>query len=134
MKRENYVPTVYYLSEIPLTDKITKSLQNNPFVNLTTKFEIDRLYGVQCHCHQLYSGGQCSYLCFPRVLLTSIPHNILSKPLAAFPHNLCRNHGYQSERNEFYCNDYHQSSGKKYWPGRVIKPATFCSQVLRATD
>ena len=27
---------------------------------------------------QLYHGGQCTYTCFPRVLLTSTPHNILS--------------------------------------------------------
>ena len=32
----------------------------------------------------LYCGGQCTYSCFPRVLLTNISHNILSKPLAAF--------------------------------------------------
>ena len=34
---------------------------------------------------QLYHSGQCTYPCFPGVLLTSIPHNILSKPLATFP-------------------------------------------------
>ena len=33
---------------------------------------------------QLYRGGQCTNPCFPGVLLTSTPHNILSKPLAAF--------------------------------------------------
>ena len=42
---------------------------------------------------QLYCGGQCTYSCFPGVLLTSTPHNIISKPLAAFPHNHCRNGG-----------------------------------------
>ena len=31
--------------------------------------------------------------------LTSIPHNILSKPLAAFPHNHCRNNGQWRARN-----------------------------------
>ena len=35
---------------------------------------------------QLYCSGQCTYLCFPGILLTSKQHNILSKPLAAFPH------------------------------------------------
>ena len=34
-----------------------------------------------------YCSGQCTYPCFPRVLLTSIRHNILSKPLAAFALN-----------------------------------------------
>ena len=44
---------------------------------------------------QLYCGGHCTYPCFclPGVLLTSTPHNILSKPLASFPHN-------HSENNE----------------------------------
>ena len=39
---------------------------------------------------QLYHGGQCTHPCFSGVLLTSAPHIILSKPLAAFPHNHCR--------------------------------------------
>ena len=34
---------------------------------------------------QLYHGRQCTYTRFPGILLTSTPHNILSKPLAAFP-------------------------------------------------
>ena len=36
---------------------------------------------------------QYMYPCFPGVLLTSILHNILSKPLAAFPCNHCQNNG-----------------------------------------
>ena len=44
---------------------------------------------------QLYHGGQCTSPCFPGVVLTSTPHNILSKPLAAFPHKHCRNNGQQ---------------------------------------
>ena len=36
---------------------------------------------------QLYLSGRCTYPCFPGVLLTSTPYNILPKPLAAFPHN-----------------------------------------------
>ena len=44
---------------------------------------------------QSYCGGQCTYPCFLGVLLTSTLHNILSKPLAAFPHNHCRNNGQQ---------------------------------------
>ena len=38
----------------------------------------------------LYRGSQCTYPCFPGVLLTSTLHKILSKPLLAFPHNQCR--------------------------------------------
>ena len=33
---------------------------------------------------RLYRGGQCTYPCLSGVLLTRTPHNILSKPLAAF--------------------------------------------------
>ena len=44
---------------------------------------------------QLYCRSQCTYPCFPGVLLTSTPHNILSKPLAAFPHNHCPNNRQQ---------------------------------------
>ena len=43
---------------------------------------------------QICRDGQCTYPCFPGVPLTSPPHNILSKPLAAFPHNHCRSNGH----------------------------------------
>ena len=33
--------------------------------------------------YQLHHGGRCAYPCFPGVLVTSTPHNILSNPLAA---------------------------------------------------
>ena len=59
---------------------------------------------------QSYRGGQCAYPCFPGVLLTSTPHNILSEPLCAFPHMHYRNNGQRWERNESCRNDYHQSS------------------------
>ena len=59
---------------------------------------------------QFYCCGQFTCPCFPGVLLTSAPHNTLSKPLAAFPHNHCRNNWQQWERNESCCIDYHQSS------------------------
>ena len=36
---------------------------------------------------QLLCSSQCTYPCFPGDLLTRTVHNILSKPLAAFPHN-----------------------------------------------
>ena len=51
------------------------------------------------------------------VVLTITPHNVLSKALAAFPHNHCRNNGQQWERNELCRNDCHQSS-ERIWPCR----------------
>ena len=40
---------------------------------------------------EAYDSSQCNYPCFSEVLLTSAPHNIHSKPLAAaIPHNHCR--------------------------------------------
>ena len=49
------------------------------------------LYVTPFSTFQLYHGGQCTYPCFSGAFLTSTPNNILSKPLAAFPHNHCRN-------------------------------------------
>ena len=66
---------------------------------------------------QLNHGRQCTYLCFPGILLTSTPHNILSKPLATFPRNNCGNNGQRRDRNDFCRNDYHQSS-EEYLPSR----------------
>ena len=81
---------------------------------------------------QLYCGGQCTYTSFPGVLLTATPHNILSKPLSAFPHRSYRNNGQCLERNESARNDYHQSSESISAKPR-IEPASSCSQVCNAT-
>ena len=82
---------------------------------------------------QLYHDSQCTYPCFSGLLLTSNPYNILSKSLAAFPHNRCQNNGQWLERNEFCRNDYHQSTERILAePG--IRPATSCSQVRSATN
>ena len=59
---------------------------------------------------QLYCMGQCTYPCFPGVLLTSTLHSILPKPLTTLPRHHLRNNGQQRERNELCLNDYHQSS------------------------
>ena len=59
---------------------------------------------------QLYHGGQYTYPCLPGVLLTCATHSILSKLMAAFKHNHCRNNGQPWGRNESCRNDYHQSS------------------------
>ena len=82
---------------------------------------------------KVYCGSQCTYLCFPGVLLTSTPHNILSKPLAAFPHKHCQNNSQLWERNESCRNDYHQSK-ERILAKSEIKPVTFCSQVPNATN
>ena len=52
--------------------------------------------------------------------------HIPSKPLAAFPHNHCRNNGQRRKRNESCRNDYHQSS--------VLKSATLPTEPLGLTD
>ena len=81
---------------------------------------------------QLYRSDQCICQCCPRVLLASTPHNVISKPLAAFPHNHCRNNGQRRERNESCRNEYHQSSEKILAkPG--IEPATSCYQLSYGT-
>ena len=67
------------------------------------------------------------------VLLTSTLHNILSKPLAAFPLNHCRNNGQRWVRNESCSNDAHQSS-ERILAEQEIEPTTSCSQVLYTTD
>ena len=71
---------------------------------------IDWFYGDEGGFQQFYSGGQCNYPCFHGVLLNSTLHYILSKPLAAFPHNHRRNNSQRWERNESCRNDYHSSS------------------------
>ena len=66
--------------------------QQTAFENIVGKGEIARneqfLLFPQCF---LFGHSFITYPCFPGVLLTSTPHNIPSKPLAAFPHNHCRN-------------------------------------------
>ena len=83
--------------------------------------------------YQLCLGGQCTYPCFSRVLLTSTLHNIPSKLLAAFPHNHCRNNRQGLARNESCRNDNHQSSERILAEPR-IELATSFSQVHNATD
>ena len=72
-----------------------------------------------------------NYPCFPGVLFTICPHNILSKLLAAFQHNHCRINEQRCERNESCRNNYYQSLERiMAEPG--IEPAIPCSQVLYA--
>ena len=82
---------------------------------------------------QLYLGGQSTYPSFPGVLLTSNLHNILSKPLATFSLNSCRNNGQQWERNQSCRNDYHQYllSQGLYQRPPVLKS---CNSADRAMD
>ena len=57
----------------------------------------------------VFFGGQCTYPCFPGILLISTPYNIHPKSKTAFLHNHCQNNGQQWQKNEFCRNDYHQS-------------------------
>ena len=83
--------------------------------------------------YQWYRGGQGTHPCSLGALLTSSPRIILSRPLAAFPHNHCRNNGQRWERNQSCRNDYHQSSERILGePG--IEPVTSCYQVRNITD
>ena len=82
---------------------------------------------------QLYRGGQCTYPCFPGVALTSTLHNFLSKPLAAFLHNHCRN---SSERGMNPVamtiinpqKDYRPSLGSNQ-PPTVLQSATLLTEL-----
>ena len=82
---------------------------------------------------QLYHDGQCTYPCFPGGPLTSTPHNIHSKPLAAFSDNHCRNNRQRWEGNESCFNDHHQSS-ERILAEQGIELATSCSQFPRASE
>ena len=82
---------------------------------------------------QLYRGGQCTCLCFSWILFTSTLHNILSKPLAGFPHNHHRNNGQRWQRVMNLVAMAIISSSKEYRLSLGIKPATSCSEVLYAT-
>ena len=78
---------------------------------------------------------QSTYPCFPGIFYTSSPHNILSKPLATFPHSHRRNNGKRRDRDESYLNDYHQFSERipvLASPG--IEPLTAWSLVLYTAD
>ena len=84
---------------------------------------------------QLYHGGQCTYSCFPGVLVTSTQHNILSKPLATFPHNNVRT----TDSGERGMNPVAMTiinPRKEYWPSRgsnqrppVLKSATLPTEL-----
>ena len=77
-----------FKEEIEQAEKrgITEGLgkQKNKLIHLLTEWSLTRFSIV----FQLYCSGQCTYTCFPGVLLTCAPHNNPLKPLAAFPHNL----------------------------------------------
>ena len=68
---------------------------------------------------QLCCGGQCTYPCFPGVLLTSAPHNILSKPLAAFPHNIVKTTD-SGERGMNHVTMTIINPQIEYWPSRGL--------------
>ena len=84
---------------------------------------------------QLYCGGKCTYPCFPGVLLTSTPHNILSKPLAAFHLTIVETKD-NSERGMNPVAMRIVNPRKEYWPSRgsnqrppVLKSATLLTEL-----
>ena len=67
---------------------------------------------------QLCHGGQCSCPCFPGVILISTPHNILSKPQAAFSHNHVKT--MDSDERGMNCAAMTIiNTWKEYWPSWV---------------
>ena len=74
---------------------------------------------------QLHHGSQWFYPCFTEVLLRNSLHNILPKPLAAFPHNHCGNNG-----EEGILLKWLSSNLRKNIAGAGIKPVTSSSQGL----
>ena len=58
--------------------------------------------GLMCFQHFSYIAAASVLTLFPGVHFTNTSHNILSKPLAAFPHNHCRNNG--QERSRLFIN------------------------------
>ena len=72
---------------------------------------------------QIYCCSQCTYPGFPLSSLTSTPYDILSKPLADFPHNHYQQNGQWLDKNESCCNDYHHFS-----EGILVKLEVWTSQ------
>ena len=74
---------------------------------------------------KLYRSGHSTYQCFPGILFTSAPHNILFKPLAAFPHNIVDT----MESGERGMNPVAMtiiSPRKEFWSRWRFEPATSC--------
>ena len=70
----------------------------------------------------------------PRVILNSTSHNILSKPLATFPHNKSSKTINRGEKGMNHVTMTIFNPWKEYWPSWKFEPATSCSQVFYATD
>ena len=66
------------------------------------------------------------------VFLTSILHDILSRPLTAFQYNHCQNNRQDREMNSVTITIINPR--KEFWPRWRFEPATSCSQVFYATD
>ena len=82
---------------------------------------------------QLYHSGQYTYLCFPGILFNSTPPNILSKPLAAFPHKFAKT----MDSGEKGMNPVTMTiinPQKEYWLSPGIVPVTSCSKVSDTTE
>ena len=85
---------------------------------------------------QLYRSGQCTYSCFPGVLLISDLHSILSKPLAV-SHTTIVETMDSSEREMNPVAMTIINPRRVYWPSRelnqrpsVLKSATLPAELL----
>ena len=76
---------------------------------------------------QLYHRSQSIYPCFPGVILTSIPHNILSHI------TIIKTIDSSVKRMNSVAMDI-INPHREYWPSRRIEPGTSCSQVLALGD
>ena len=75
----------------------------------------------------------CTYQCFPGVILTSAPYDIISKPLAAFPHDHLQTMDNRARgMNPVVMTIINHQ--EEHLTSQRFKPATSCSQVSFATD
>ena len=80
----------------------------------------------------LFRGGQCTYRCFPGVLLTNTPRIILSKPLAAFQHNHRYNITMDSgKRGMNPVAMTITNPRKEYWQSRTFVPHILPTELYR---
>ena len=85
---------------------------------------------------QVYRWDQFACLCFSWISVTTTPHNILSKPLAAFSLNNRRTNCKQGDENES-CRNYYRQSQEGNRPSRgsnqqppVLKSCTLPAGLL----
>ena len=103
------------------------SRKKNWLIDWLFDWLIDWLIVWRFNITSVISRQHRTYPYFPGFLFyISATYNILSKPMAAFPHNHRRNNGQQWERNRY---DYHLSSERI-----LVEPINRTSDLLFAVD